>query len=200
MNLGGGLPVVYNKARQHPMPLAEWGKALSDGMTAFSQRIGTEINLKIEPGRYIVAHSGTLLAEVQAVKRTPDYQFVIVNTGLNHIVRPAMYGSFHPIRFIRRSPGPSTERIAYVVAGYLCESGDVFTVKDDGSGILEPRQFERLSVGDLMVMGCVGAYSHPMKSDYNSMNMPASVLVASDGSARVIERRMTLDDVMRREL
>jgi diaminopimelate decarboxylase len=73
-------------------------------------------------------------------------------------------------------------------------------VKNDGSGILEPREFEEVCVGDLMVMGCVGAYSHAMKSDYNSMNMPASVLIAADGSERVIERRGTLQDVMRREL
>lgn len=200
VNFGGGLPVVYNEATQKPMPVGEWGKALSEGMAAFSQKMGREITLQIEPGRYVVAHSGTLLAEVQAIKSTPGYRFVIVNTGLNHNIRPSMYGSFHPIRFVRRNASASRERHAYVVAGYLCESGDVFTVKDDGSSILEPREFEELSVGDVMVMGCVGAYSHAMKSDYNSMNMPASVLVATDGSAKVIERRGTLNDIMQREL
>lgn len=200
VNLGGGFPVVYNEATEKPMPVGEWGKALSESMAAFSQKMGREITLQIEPGRYVVAHSGTLLAEVQAVKSTPNYRFVIVNTGLNHNIRPSMYGSFHPIRFLRRNASASSERHAYVVAGYLCESGDVFTVKDDGSSILEPREFKELSVGDVMVMGCVGAYSHAMKSDYNSMNMPASVLVAADGSAKVIERRGTLIDIMQREL
>jgi diaminopimelate decarboxylase len=111
-----------------------------------------------------------------------------------------MYGSYHPIRFIAqdgRAPGVVH---GYVVAGYLCESGDVFTVAGDGSGKLAPRPFPELAVGDLMVMSCVGAYSHAMKTDYNSMNFPASVLVRSDGSVQVIERRGTLDDVMRREL
>lgn len=111
-----------------------------------------------------------------------------------------MYGSFHPIRFVRRNPSADSEKYAYVVAGYLCESGDVFTIRDDGSGILEPREFQELNVGDLMVMGCVGAYSHSMKNEYNSMNLPASVLVSSDSTAKVIERRGTLDDMMRREL
>jgi diaminopimelate decarboxylase len=110
-----------------------------------------------------------------------------------------MYGSFHPIRFARRNPSTGTNKHAYVVAGYLCESGDVFTVKDDGSGILEPREFHELRVGDLMIMGCVGAYSHSMKNEYNSMNLPASVLVSSDNSVRVIERRGTLNDIMLRE-
>jgi len=200
VNLGGGLPVVYNEATEKPLPVGDWGKALSESMAAFSQMMGREITLYIEPGRYVVAHSGTLLAEVQAVKSTPDYRFVIVNTGLNHNIRPSMYGSFHPIRFVRHNPSASSERHAYVVAGYLCESGDVFTVKDDGSSILEPREFEELSVGDVMAMGCVGAYSHTMKSDYNSMNMPASVLVTANGSAKVIERRGSLNDIMQREL
>ena len=200
VNFGGGLPVVYNEAKQKPMPIKDWGKALSESMEAFSKKMGRDITLQIEPGRYIVAHSGTLLAEVQAVKSTPDYRFVIVNTGLNHNIRPSMYGSFHPIRFARRNPGAGSAKHAYVVAGYLCESGDVFTVKDDGSGILEPREFEELSVGDLMVMGCVGAYSHTMKNEYNSMNLPASVLVCEDGSVNVIERRGTLKDIMQREV
>lgn len=200
VNFGGGLPVVYNEAKQKPMDVKAWGKALSESMVAFSKKMGREISLQIEPGRYIVAHSGTLLAEVQAVKSTPDYRFVIVNTGLNHNIRPSMYGSFHPIRFVRRNPSAGSEKHAYVVAGYLCESGDVFTVKADGSGILEPREFPELTVGDLMVMGCVGAYSHAMKSEYNSMNLPASVLVSPDKSAKVIERRGTLSDMMQREL
>ncbi len=200
VNLGGGLPVVYDQAKQKPMSVKDWGKALSEGMAEFSKKMGREITLQIEPGRYIVAHSGSLLAEVQAIKTTPEYRFAIVNTGLNHNVRPSMYGSFHPIRFVRRHPSPGNGKHQYVVAGYLCESGDVFTVKSDGSGVLEPREFQELNVGDLMIMGCVGAYSHSMKNEYNSMSLPASVLVRADGSVKAIERRGTLDDIMQREL
>lgn len=200
VNLGGGLPVVYNPEKQKPMPIADWGAALSESMASLSKKMGRDIILQIEPGRYLVAHSGTLLAEVQAVKSTPEYRFAIVNTGLNHNIRPSMYGSYHPIRFVRRSPSDADQNHPYVIAGYLCESGDVFTVREDGSGILEPREFEEIRVGDLMVMGCVGAYSHAMKSEYNSMNLPASVLVSADGSTRVIERRGTLNDIMQREL
>jgi diaminopimelate decarboxylase len=201
VNLGGGLPVVYDPTTDAPMPLQQWGAALSSSLEAFSQELGKNIRLDVEPGRYIVAESGILLAEVQAVKRTPEYNFVIVNTGLNHNVRPAMYGSFHPIRFISREAS-SIEAIdnnlkEYVVGGYLCESGDVFTVRADGT--LAPRVFSRIRVGDLMVMSHVGAYSHSMKSEYNSMNLPASVLIDKEGVVRVIERRGTLDDIMRRE-
>lgn len=197
VNLGGGLPVVYNPVTDQPMPLQAWGAALTRSMTTFSKERGRPIRLIIEPGRFVVAESGLLLAEVQAVKSTPDYRFAIVNTGHNHNIRPAMYGSYHPIRFIRRGiPAPGQHD--YVVAGYLCESGDVFTVTADGT--LAPRPFPALGVGDLMVMSHVGAYAHAMKSEYNSMNLPASVLIDRHGTAHVVERRGTLDDIMRREV
>ena len=198
VNLGGGLPVVYNPATDRPMPLAAWGAALSESMAAFSAELGRDVRLFIEPGRFVVAESGALIAEVQAVKHTPEYNFVIVNTGHNHNIRPAMYGSYHPIAFVardRRAPGPVSD---YVVAGYLCESGDVFTVGADST--LMPRPFPEIVVGDLMVMGNVGAYSHAMKSEYNSMNLPASVLIGMDGKVSVIERRGNLTDIMRREM
>ena len=204
INLGGGLPVVYNRETDRPMPLKEWGEALSTSMKDFSHKVGREINLQIEPGRYIVAASGLLLAEVQAVKSTPaneessGYNYVIVNTGLNHNIRPSMYGSFHPIRFSSQSDRPTKSEVDYVIAGYLCESGDVFTVDDTGT--LIPRTFTHVEVGDIMVMAGVGAYAHSMKSEYNSMNLPASVLIGVDGQHRVIERRGTIDDIMRREV
>ncbi len=197
VNLGGGLPVVYNPATDAPMPLREWGAALSTSMTAFSAARGRPIRLFIEPGRFVVAESGKLLAEVQAVKSTPGFTFAIVNTGHNHNIRPAMYGSYHPIHFIPRGHAPEG-RGDYVVAGYLCESGDVFTVGADGT--LAPRSLPTLAVGDVMVMGHVGAYAHAMKSEYNSMNLPASVMIDRHGTASVIERRGTLTDIMRREV
>jgi diaminopimelate decarboxylase len=200
VNLGGGLPVVYNPVTDNRMPLAEWGAQLSQSMEAFSREMGKSVALYIEPGRYVVAESGLLIAEVQSLKSTPSYNFVIVNTGLNHNIRPAMYGSYHPIRFISsdlRSPGKAQD---YVIAGYLCESGDVFTVSTDGTGTLAPRSFNEVRVGDLMVMSHVGAYSHSMKSEYNSMNLPASLLIGQEGAITVVERRGNLNDIMRREL
>jgi diaminopimelate decarboxylase len=203
INLGGGLPVVYDKANEEPMLLREWGAALTESMRKFSKQLGREIDLQIEPGRFIVAQSGVLIAEAQAVKSTTQsddltaYNFVIVNTGLNHNIRPALYGSYHPIRFISRTSEVRTESIDYVVAGYLCESGDVFTVDDRGT--LVPRRMSEVRVGDIMAMAGVGAYSHSLKSEYNSMNLPASVLIDMQGRSTLIERRGTLQDVMRRE-
>jgi diaminopimelate decarboxylase len=197
VNLGGGLPVRYHPDDER-MPLQEWGAALSESMAQFSKELGRDIRLFIEPGRFVVAECGLLVAEVQSVKSTPDYNFVIVNTGHNHNIRPAMYGSYHPIKFIPADGRPAGETRPHVVAGYLCESGDVFTVKSDGT--LLPRDFPTVAVGDLMVMSHVGAYSHAMKSEYNSMNLPASLMIGRDGTVTVVERRGNLNDIMRREL
>jgi diaminopimelate decarboxylase len=197
VNLGGGLPVVYNPATDAPMPLDEWGARLTESFESFSREYGKDVQLQIEPGRFVVAESGYLIGEVQNLKHTPDYTFAIVNTGFNHNPRPAIYGSYHPIEFVPSDSREVSEEQSYVIAGYLCESGDIFTRTEDGS--LAPRSFPKLKLGDLMVQGLIGAYSHAMKSDYNSMNLPPSILLMADGSAKVIERRGTLDDVMRRE-
>jgi diaminopimelate decarboxylase len=204
INLGGGLPVVYDPSQEAPMPLEAWGAALAEAMTGYSRKRGHDIQLQIEPGRFIVAESGLLLAEAQAIKSTTadetgiDYNFVIVNSGMNHNIRPALYGSYHPIRFVAKSSSAPNTKLPYVVAGYLCESGDVFTA--DADGVLRPRDLEPIAVGDIMVMAGVGAYSHSLKNEYNSMSLPASVLIQSDGTPRLIERRGTLEDVMWREL
>ena len=197
VDLGGGIPVVY-KESDKPMPLNEWGEKLTESFSNFSKEYGKDIQLQIEPGRFIVASSGSLIAEIENIKHTPDYHFAIVNTGLNHNPRPAMYGSYHPISFIGEKERKMDGERFYVISGNLCESGDVFTVEADGT--LAPRKFPILQIGDLMIMGMMGAYTHSMKSEYNSMNLPASILVNKNGDAKIIERRGTVEDIMRREM
>jgi diaminopimelate decarboxylase len=198
VNLGGGLPVVYNTDTDNPMPLTQWGEEVSKAMVEFSTDLGRPIELQLEPGRFLVAESGYLIAEVQNIKRTPSYTFALVNSGLNHNIRPAMYGAYHPISFVPREDRPASKAQPYVIAGCLCESGDVFTVTEDEEPA--PRMYPELRLGDLMVMGAVGAYSHSMKSDYNSIPFPASVLLTPTGEATILERRGTLDDIVRREV
>lgn len=198
MDLGGGLPVVYNQAQDPPMPLSEWGHQLAHEFSKFCELYGKKLQLQIEPGRYLVAESGFLVAEVHTIKSTPQYDFVLVNSGLNHNPRPAMYGSYHPIDFVSGDGRKLSGLHQYVIAGYLCESGDLFTI--GGDGVPQPREFPELQLGDLMVMGNVGAYSHSMMSEYNSMNLPISLLRDTKSNIHVIERRGTLADLMRREV
>ncbi len=197
VDLGGGIPVVY-KESDKPMPLNEWGEKLTESFSNFSKEYGKDIQLVIEPGRFIAASCGSLIAEVENLKHTPNYHFAIVNTGLNHNPRPSLYGSYHPISFIGAEGRKMDGERNYVIGGNLCESGDVFTVTADGT--LAPRKLPMLQIGDLMIMGMIGAYSYTMKSEYNSMNLPASVLVDINGNEKLIERRGTIDDIMRREM
>lgn len=196
VNLGGGFPVVYRKGLDKPMPIKEWGSELSKSMELFSREVGREIELQLEPGRFLVAESGFLVAEVQSFKRTPDFNFVIVNSGFNHNPRPMLYGAHHPITFI--SKNGDQKRDNYVVAGNLCESGDIFTVNAQHEPV--SIQAPILEVGDLMVMELVGAYCYSMMSEYNSMTLPAAVLITEDGGARLIERRGQFEDLLLREV
>jgi len=198
IDLGGGLPVVYNSETDLPMPLEEWGERLGESFANFSKEYGRDLQLQIEPGRFVVAESGILVAEVQTIKETPTYKYIVVNTGLNHNPRPAMDGSYHDIKFISPDNSIRSGDSFAVVAGNLCESGDVFTI--DESGELQPRLFPNVKLGDLMVMGNIGAYSHAMKSEYNSINLPPSVMVSPDDTVKLIERRGTLEDLLRREV
>jgi diaminopimelate decarboxylase len=197
VDLGGGFPVVYKKDDK-PMPLDEWGSSLAQSMHDFSKELGREIQLQIEPGRFVVAESGFLLSEVQSFKETPEFLFAIVNTGFNHNPRPVMYGAYHEIEVIKRGQPDNSKLMPYVIAGNLCESGDVFTVNDNQE--LLPRLFPKLAIGDLMLMHTVGAYSYSMMSEYNSMNLPAAVLLKNDGEFKLIERRGNFEDLLRREV
>ncbi|MCZ7577969.1 MAG: hypothetical protein M5U18_13305 [Dehalococcoidia bacterium] len=141
-----------------------------------------------------------LVARVKDVKATranekgPGNQFIMVDAGFNDLIRPAMYGSYHHISIAGagqdRTPEP------FVVAGPLCESGDVFT-RDDQE-LLQPRDLPRPEPGDLLVLHDAGAYGTAMSSNYVSMGRAAQVYW-EDGKASLIARRETLDDIVRME-
>ena len=204
MNLGGGLPVNYGEADVEAMSLAGWGAALSARMAQFQATRSQPVTLQLEPGRVLVAAAGLLLAEVQAVKRTvethgkPGRSYVVVNTGLTHNPRPALYGSYHLMRIVRRGGEAQGDTTTHVIAGNLCESGDILTFAKGGR--IAERTVGPAAAGDLLVMAGCGAYTQSMKSEYKSMDTPASVLIGTDGTPRLIERRGTFEDVINREV
>ncbi|MEM9435248.1 MAG: diaminopimelate decarboxylase [Pseudomonadota bacterium] len=203
LNLGGGIPVNYGEANIHAMSQAEWGAALSARMARFAEGRARPIALQLEPGRVLVAAAGLLVAEVEAVKRTAETHgqagrsYVVVNTGLNHNPRPALYGSYHPMRVVPQT-GQTDQTAEHVIAGNLCESGDILTFAKDGR--IAERAIGEAAEGDLLVIAGSGAYTQSMKSEYNSMNTPPSVLVGADGVHRLIERRGTFEDTVAREV
>ena len=153
---------------------------------------GRAVHLEIEPGRYLVAESGVLLAEVRAVKPMGSRFFALVDAGFNELVRPAMYGAHHEISLLAAGDGPRAMRPT-VVAGPLCESGDVFTQGD--GGVVLSRDLPEARVGDLLVFHDAGAYGASMSSNYNSRPLAAEVLV-DGGEARLIRRRQRIAELL----
>lgn len=133
-----------------------------------------------------------LLAEVRAVKRQGGQHFLLVDAGFNELMRPAMYGSFHAMDLIA-ADGQRRAPRATVVAGPLCESGDVFTQGD--GGVVLTRDLPEARVGDLLVIHDTGAYGASMSSNYNSRPLIAEVLVDGEQS-RLIRRRQTVEELL----
>lgn len=150
LNLGGGFGVP-DRPGQAPVDLA----ALDAALARFSDR-HRNLELWLEPGRFLVAEAGVLLARVTQVKGKGDERYVGVATGMNSLIRPALYGAHHEIVNLSRLDDPATERCT--VVGPICESGDEL-----GRARLLPRCVE----GDVLLVADAGAYGHAMASHYN---------------------------------
>lgn len=195
ISAGGGLSIPYRAGdpvidTQHYFGL--WNTARQQAEAI----VGHKLGLEIEPGRFLVAESGVLLGEVRATKNAGSNHFVLVDTGFNELMRPSMYGSFHAMSVLRRDGGQGASQPT-VVAGPLCESGDVFTQGD--GGVVLPRDLPAAQVGDLLVIHDTGAYGASMSSNYNTRPLVAEVLV--DGAEhRLIRRRQTVEELLSLEL
>lgn len=178
LDVGGGLGVRYTVER--PPSLDEYARAVREPLR------GLGATLVLEPGRVLVANAGLLLTRVLYLKRTPARRFVIVDAGMNDLLRPALYEAHHDIQPVR----PRRGKAARVdVVGPVCESSDVL-----GS----QRRLPPLVAGDLLAVMTAGAYGMSMSSNYNSRPRAAEVLV--DGArARVVRRRERLEDLWRGE-
>ena len=178
LDLGGGLGISYrDEMPPHP---EEYAKAIIQGLE------GLNVSLILEPGRVIVGNAGILVTEVQYIKETDDKNFVIVDGGMNDLIRPALYGSYQEIQPVLQR---AAEKIVADVVGPICESGDFFA-KD--------REIERPQRGDLLAVMSAGAYGFTMASNYNSHPKPPEVLVDGD-EYHVIRARETMEDLIRGE-
>ena len=188
VDFGGGIGVPY-KPEEKPFDLDNFGKKASDFMRDFSGKYGRGLEFCFEPGKYLTAEAGYLLIKVTNRKETPLYKFVGTDSGFNHLIRPILYGSYHNIINCSNPDGKAEE---VVVAGNICESGDVFTVGPDGP---EPRKIPEAKIGDILAITHAGSYGFTMASNYNSRPRPAEVLI-EDGKVRLIRKRETLEDLI----
>ncbi len=192
IDFGGGIGVPYQE-NEGRMDIRVLGKKIADEFENFCGRYGRELKLVIEPGRYLVAESGFLLGTVASVKEGEKHRFIGINTGFNHLVRPAMYGSYHQILHAGK---PYGARESQVIAGNLCESGDTFTRDEEG---IVDRDLPHFKEGDIVCICNAGAYGYSMASYYNSRPRPAEVLV-KESRARLIRKRETFEDIFKSSL
>jgi diaminopimelate decarboxylase len=179
VNFGGGISTPY-KPGDEEFPLREYGEWLTTLAGALLR--ARDVTAIIEPGRYIVAQSGVLLARVTSRRISAGVDWLGVDTGFNHLARPSKYGAYHHIvnatrgtnDSLRESWDPVVTREDVVVAGNICESGDVFT-RAEGRTVTRP--IDRTRIGDLLAFCDVGAYGFSMASHYNARLLPPEVLV-----------------------
>ncbi|EMH0064966.1 diaminopimelate decarboxylase, partial [Providencia rettgeri] len=140
-----------------------------------------------------------LLAEVRAVKDMGSRHYVLVDSGFNDLMRPAMYGSYHHVSVLTAdgSCADSSQLIDTIIAGPLCESGDVFTQLE--GGLVVTRALPEVKVGDYLVFHDTGAYGASMSSNYNSRPLLPEVMFV-DGKPTLIRRRQTIEELLALEL
>jgi len=198
ISAGGGLSIPYQYGEEaidteHYYGL--WNRARE----RVAAHLGHPVKLEIEPGRFLMAEAGVLVAEVRAVKDMGSRHFVLVDAGFNDLMRPAMYGSYHHISLLPADGRDTANQPLRdtVIAGPLCESGDVFT-QQAGGGI-ETRALPPVNVGDYLVFHDTGAYGSSMSSNYNSRPLLPEVLF-ENGEPRLIRRRQTIEELIGLEL
>lgn len=180
LNIGGGFGIDYYG--RHKFPLKKLAKEI------FSLVSSCQLNLIIEPGRYISASAGVLLTKVLFLKDTPAKRFVIVDAAMNDLIRPSLYRAYHRVFNLRKSPSPGNISSVDIV-GPICESGD-FLAKSRRLAVAE---------GDYLAIMDAGAYGFSMSSHYNSRLNPAEILV-NKRRVKLIRRRESLRDLVRKEL
>lgn len=190
IDFGGGFGIPYHKLDDEgEFDIEILSKEFTKKLDDFVAEYGCAPLFKSEPGRYCVAEGGVLLGRVHAVKQNSGVKYIGTDIGMNVLVRPSMYDSWHDIEVI--SEGKTVKRTKgrmekVTVCGNICESGDV---------LCKDRELPKIKDEDLICVLDAGAYGYSMCSSYNTRLRPAEVLICSDGSVRLIRRRETFEDM-----
>ncbi|NBD38178.1 MAG: diaminopimelate decarboxylase [Verrucomicrobia bacterium] len=189
LNLGGGFK-VGRMPGEPTTDLQKIGQPVVEELRSFAQEHGRELHLEIEPGTFLIANAGLLLARVQDVADTgaEGYRFLKLDAGMTEVLRPSLYGAQHPIEVLQASP--TEKREAAVVVGHCCESGDIFTPAPGDPEALAPRALPPAGIGDFVLIGGVGAYCSTMcAAGYNSFPAPPEVLKKRTGGFTLLRKR-----------
>ena len=196
VSLGGGFKVA-RVAGEHETDLAVVGAVVREALLDFKRRTGRSLRLEIEPGTYLVANAGAIVATcIDLVDTgTAGYTFAKLDTGMTEIARPSLYGAQHPIDVLAESSPADV-----VFCGPCCESGDILTPAPGDPEALAPRHVPAPQVGDLVIVGGAGAYCAAMATiNYNSYPQAPEVMLEPDGTLRLVRKRQTLEQVLENE-
>ncbi len=188
IDFGGGLGIPY-RVDQASIDVAAVGAKADALMREFSAQFGRTIELRLEPGRFLVAESGTLLTTVTSIKTNPDTTlakgrtYVGCDTGFNHLVRVAMYDAYHRIDNLTH---PNAIKKTVDIVGNICESGDVFA---------RDRALPQPALGDILAIRDAGAYGMAMASTYNTRPLPAEIVIDGE-TVRVARPRQDVNALL----
>jgi len=203
INLGGGFK-VGRVAGEKTTDLQKIGKTVKRLFHEHASETGSELQLEIEPGTYLVAQAGALVTTVQDMVSTgkSGHEFLKLDAGMTEILRPSLYGSQHAIVVVSTGRMPKKkETKKYLVVGHCCESGDLLTPAPGQAETLAPRLLARAEIGDLCVIEGTGAYCAGMSAkNYNSFPEAPEVLLEETGKLRLIRKRQSLDQIVQNEV
>lgn len=184
VDFGSGFKVPY-KEGDIETDIEELGQLISARFREFCKAYGKDLVLMFEPGKFLVSQAGYFFVRVNVIKHTTSTVFAGVDSGLNHLIRPMFYNSYHHISNVSH---PNGKPRFYTVVGYICET-DTFGVN---------RKIPEIREGDILCMRNAGAYCFSMSSNYNSRLRPAEVMVYK-GKDYLIRQRETMEDLFRNQ-
>ncbi|RAP33109.1 diaminopimelate decarboxylase [Candidatus Marinamargulisbacteria bacterium SCGC AG-439-L15] len=176
VDFGGGFQVPYHPDEDR-IDYPKMGQKITEIFTDFCREYGKELDLYFEPGKYVVAESGTLLVEVNTIKENRTRLIVGTNSGFPQLIRPMFYEAYHHILNLSN---PTGEKKHYDICGNICETGDRFA---------EDRELPELREGDILAIQNAGAYCYVMGGVYNLRSMPAEVVI-ENGNPRLSRKRL----------
>ena len=179
LDLGGGFGISYQEEKELKID-----EVLTEIISVL-EPLNLNLNLILEPGRSISGNAGVLLSKVEYLKKTPDLNFAVIDSGMNDFLRPSLYQAWHDISVVETK---DKKELFYKVVGPVCESGDTFG---------EERLLS-LDENSILAIHDAGAYGHAMSSNYNS-RLKSSEILIEDEEIKVIRRRETFDDLLRQE-
>ncbi|MBK9108755.1 MAG: diaminopimelate decarboxylase [Saprospiraceae bacterium] len=185
IDFGSGIKVPY-KPDDVCTDIEELGQVLSKSFNAFCKEYGRQLKLYFEPGKYLVSECGYFFVKTNVIKQTPSTVFAGVDSGLNHLIRPMFYDSYH---YIFNVSNPNGKPRVYNIVGYICET-DTFA---------NNRVVSEIHPGDILCFKNAGAYCFTMASNYNSRFRPAEVMI-HEGNDYLIREREVLEDLLRHQV